>query len=295
MRFLLFEVRHHAAVGHLLDALHLFVQPHGDAMVAQVVGQRLHHFGVGEFEQPRPLFHQDHAHAQDGEHAGVLDADHAAAHHDQGLGDFRHLQDLIAVDDVAAVDGDLAETAGLVPVAMMMLGASKSDCPRDAGDADVCGSRRPACAVDHVDAVAGELRLRDVDFGLDHVLHAEGEVRHGDLFLDPVVDAVDALVAVAGEVQHGFAHGLAGDGAGVDAGAADDLALLDDGHALAVLGALDGRPLAGRPRADHDEIVLLHAIVMVPVYRTPAADAAIPTGKGPRVRPLTATMVTCRR
>ena len=79
----------------------------------------------------------------------------------------------------------------------------------------------------HIDAVARKLRLRDVDFGLDHLVDAEAEVRHGDLFLDVIVDAVDALVLEAGKMQHGFAHGLAGDGAGVDAGAADDLALLD--------------------------------------------------------------------
>ena len=70
-----------------------------DAAVAQVIGQRLDHFRIGEFQQPRPLLHQNHAHAERREHAGVLHADHAAAHHDQGLRNVRHLQDLIAVDD----------------------------------------------------------------------------------------------------------------------------------------------------------------------------------------------------
>ena len=120
----------------------------------------------------------------------------------------------------------------------------------EAGDAD-----------EHLDVVARELRLGDVDFGLDDVLHAEGEVRHGDAFLHPVVHAVDGFVVVAGEVQHGLAHGLGGDGAGVDAGAADDLAHLDQRDLLAQLGGIDGGALAGGTGADDDQIVnTAHAV-----------------------------------
>ncbi len=95
-------------------------------------------------------------------------------------------------------------------------------CVFEAGDTD-----------QHLDVVARELGFGDVDLGLDHVLDAEGEVRHGDAFLHPVVHAVDGLVVVAGEVEDGLAHGLGGDGAGVDAGAADDLAHLDESDLFA--------------------------------------------------------------
>src|SRR5262249_45253185 len=46
------------------------------------------------------------------------------------------------------------------------------------------------------------------------------------------------------------------DSAGVDAHAAHDGFALDDRHALAELGALDGRALTSRPGADHHQIVL---------------------------------------
>ena len=81
--FLADEIRGHFSVGQFLDAFHFFIQAHGGAAVAHVVAERFHHFRVGEFQQARALFHDDHAHAQRGEHAGVLDADHAAADHDQ--------------------------------------------------------------------------------------------------------------------------------------------------------------------------------------------------------------------
>ena len=74
---------------------------------------------------------------------------------------------------------------------------------------------------ERLDVVARELRLGDVDFGLDHVLHPEGQVGHGDLFFYTVIDAVNALVLVAGEVQYGLAQGFGGNGAGVDANSAD--------------------------------------------------------------------------
>ena len=67
-------------------------------------------------------------------------------------------------------------------------------------------------------------------------------------------------------MQHGFAHGLAGNGAGIDAGAAHDLALLDQGHAFAGFGALNGGTLSGRPGADYDQIEGLHASIFLYQY-----------------------------
>jgi hypothetical protein len=123
------------------------------------------------------------------------------------------------------------------------------------GHLDVGGVLKAGHADQHLDVVARELGLGDVDLGLDDVLHAEGQVGHRDALLHPVVHAVDGLVVVAGEVQHGLAHGLGGDGAGVDAGAADDLAHLDQGDLLAQLGTVDGGALPCRAGADHDEVV----------------------------------------
>ena len=92
------------AVGRL-HALHLLAQPQGDAVVAQVVAQRLDDLLVRELQQPRPLLDQDDADAERREHAGVLDADDAAADHDQRLGQLGQLHQLIAEQDRASVDG----------------------------------------------------------------------------------------------------------------------------------------------------------------------------------------------
>ena len=101
------EVGHHLAIRRFFHALHFFVQTHGDAMIAQIVGEGFHHFGISELKQSRPFFHQNDANTQGREHASVFDADHAAAHHDHALRNIRHRQHLIAIDDVAAIDGHL--------------------------------------------------------------------------------------------------------------------------------------------------------------------------------------------
>ena len=112
---------------------------------------------------------------------------------------------------------------------------------------------------EHGDAVAEQLRLRDVELVLDHLLDPERQVRHGDLLLHAVVDAVDALVLEAGQVQHGLAHRLARDGARVDAGAADRFAALDERDTLAELGGLDRGALARRAGPDDEKLVAVHA------------------------------------
>src|ERR1019366_8916242 len=90
---------------------------------------------------------------------------------------------------------------------------------------------------------------------------------HGDLFLDPVIDAVYGAVVVAGEVEHGLAHGLGRDGAGVDADAADDGARLDDYHTLVHLGCSHGCALTGGSGANDDQVILdTHAGVSPRLY-----------------------------
>jgi hypothetical protein len=171
--------------------------------------------------------------------------------------------------------GTLGESAGLVPTAMMMRSASSVVSVCGPSTRTWWGSTKAGDAVDHVDAVARELRLGHVHFGLDDGLDAEGQVGHGDLFLDPVVHAVDGAVVVAGEVQDGFAHGLGGDGAGVDADAADDGAGLDDGHALLHLGGGHGGALPGGPGTDDDQVILDGAHASV-------SDATQAAGNGPQ-------------
>ena len=88
--------------------------------------------------------------------------------------------------------GTLARRAGLVPTAMMMRSSPRSVVSRPrVRHAHVVRVDEAGDPVEHLDAVARELRLGHIDFGFDHRLHPEGQVGHGDLFLYPVVHAID--------------------------------------------------------------------------------------------------------
>ncbi len=258
-----------------LDAFHFFIEAQRDAAVAQVVAKRFDHFLVGKFEQTWTLFDERDAHSQRGEHAGVLDADHAAAHDDHGFGDFRHAKDLVAVDDGLVVEGHERRDRGL--------GASGQDdvlrlefrLAASAGDLDAVGIEETCDSGNDVNAVARELRANHVDFRFDDVKRAEGKIRHGDGFLHAVVHAVNALVLVAGEMQYGFADGFAGDSAGIDGRPAHDFEPFDQRDALAEFGGLDGGALPSGAGTHDDEIVLVHFLVLPREYTK---------GKMPEVR-----------
>jgi hypothetical protein len=81
-------------------------------------------------------------------------------------------------------------------------------------------------------------------FSLDDSLHSEGKIAHGDLFLHAVVHSVHRAVVVAGKVQHGLAHCLGGNGAGIDADAADNGARFHHGYPFFHLGGGHGGALS---------------------------------------------------
>src|SRR5882724_10751081 len=64
------------------------------------------------------------------------------------------------------------------------------------------------------------------------------------------------MQAAARGVGYRFPQGLAGDRPSMQASAANDLSLLDSGHAVALFGGRKGGFLPGRATADDDKIVL---------------------------------------
>ena len=99
---------------------------------------------------------------------------------------------------------------------------------------------------ENFNVIAHQLVARHVHLMADHVVGAEHQVLHGDVLLDGVRRTVQATQPVARQVQGCFTQRLAGDGARVDAHAADHGFALDQCDALVQLGGLNGGALAGR-------------------------------------------------
>jgi hypothetical protein len=244
--FLADKVGGNLAIGQFFDAFHFFIEAQRGAVIAHVVGERLDHFVVGEFEKPGTLFDNDDAHAERGEHAGVFDADDAAADNDHCFRNLGHGEDLIAVDDVATVDGHFGIGGGFCAGGDHNVLRFKFQIAIAVLDSDVVRIGEGAKTVDEVNAVALKLILNDRDFVFDNMLDAEIEVCDGYIFFRTVIGAVKTLIVETGEEEYGFAHGFAGNGTEIDADSADRGLFFDDGDALPGLGSLNRGAMATR-------------------------------------------------
>jgi len=83
------------------------------------------------------------------------------------------------------------------------------------------------------------------------------EVVNGKVFLERIVDTVEASLLQAREIERGLAEGLAGNGAGIDATAAHILGAVDNGNAFAKVGGLSASLLTGGAAADDDQIKIV--------------------------------------
>src|SRR5262249_45639169 len=88
----------------------------------------------------------------------------------------------------------------------------------------------------------------------DHFALVVHEVVHREVFLERIVDAIEAALLEPGEIQGGLPKGLARNGTGVDAAAARMVRALDDRDALAEIGSLRAGFLACRTATDDDQI-----------------------------------------
>jgi hypothetical protein len=108
---------------------------------------------------------------------------------------------------------------------------------------------------DHL--VAMELRLDDIGLPLNHGIHAEGKIRHGDLVAQLVVLTVKRALAETAEVEHGLAQSLARNRSAVYAHSAEFPLLFDNGDFLAQLGGANCALLAGGAASEDYQVIIV--------------------------------------
>src|SRR5271170_2215530 len=255
---LAFKVGYHTAARIFFHTLHFFGEAHRYAAVAQVVTKCFDDLLIGEFKQLGALLNQCDTHTERGEHAGVFHANNAAADDNQRLRKILQLEDLVAVDDGLSIDGDLGIAGRLGADTDDDLFGMEGIGAACAVDAERIGVNKTGNAGQHIHTIARQLRLGHIDLGFDDVLYAEGQIGHRDLLLHAVVHAVNRAVGVAREMQHGFAHRFAGNGAGVDTDAAYHAAHFNQPNAFPLLYRGYSSALSGGARADDEQIVCVH-------------------------------------
>ena len=151
--------------------------------------------------------------------------------------------------------GTFGLCAGRVPQAIRMCSPFRATGPSAVSDLDGVRIGEPRLPVNGRDAVARELRAHDLHLPGHDLLDAEGEIGDGDLAVDRVVLAVEALLAEAREVHDRFAERLGRDRSRVEADAADHFLAVDDGGLLPELRGGDRGLLSRRAGTDDDEVV----------------------------------------
>ena len=235
-------------VGDGFDHIHLFAEAHNGALLVEMIGERVDDFRVHEWEQAAALVNDRDTHAEGSKDAGIFKTDHARAHHRQRARQMIELEQIVADEDPLSVKRDA--------VAFRGAGACSDDNVRGADVApaasihifqtDCVGIHKRGFSRDKFDAVALELMADDIEFMLDDVVSAIQQICHRDVLLDGIRCAVEAVLTIPGKMQYRFAQGFAGDGACVDAHAADDRLAFDDCHALVEFCRLDRGALTGR-------------------------------------------------
>src|SRR6266851_5169374 len=116
------------------------------------------------------------------------------------------------------------------------------------------GGCKCGLAVQDFDVVECEIFQNALALHIDDLTLMVHEIVDGEIFLERIIDPVKAALLEAGKVERGFAKGLAGNGASVDATAAHMFGALDNGDAFAEIGGLRAALLPRRAATDHDEI-----------------------------------------
>ena len=204
------------------------------------------------------MSNERHPHAQRGEHAGVLEADHPGADHHERARQTVEAHRVVAREDAPSVEHDALVARG------RGAGGQNDVRPADGlsavavGVLDLDGVRidEGPVAVEDVDVVAQQLMPHDVGLVAHHLVGPEDQILHADVLLGGVRRSVEAAVAVARQGHRGLAQGLGRDGAGPHADAPDPRGALDHRDLLAQLGRLDGRALTTRARPDRDQVVV---------------------------------------
>jgi hypothetical protein len=89
---------------------------------------------------------------------------------------------------------------------------------------------------------------------IDHGAFMVHEILNSEIIFERIVDAIEAALLEAGEIERGFSQRFAGNCAGVDATSAHVRGAVDDGDALAKIGGLGASFFAGGAAADYDQV-----------------------------------------
>src|SRR5713101_823577 len=234
-----------------------FVEPEMHAEGLEAVAEAVGNFVVEKRKKTVAAVDKSNLDSEGFENGSVFATDHAAADDGEAFRNAVHLEKSVGIESMNIVEGDLRGAVGLRP------GGDEDDFTlqpaRAVGalDDQGVGIFERGLAADEFDVMEGKIFQDAPALHFDNLALVMHEVVHREVFLQRVIDAVEAALLQAGKIECGFAQGLAGNGPRVDAAPAHVFGALDDGDALAEVGGLGAGFFTGRTAADGDEIEIV--------------------------------------
>ena len=254
-----FQMHHATFVGARFNLDDLLPEMHAQARVHDVVAKMHQGFLVHEIQHAFARLYQRDINVQHLEDGRVFHADHAGADDGERARKFFHAGDFVAVHDVDAVERHIIGAVGArADGDHETLGGKFQNFPVGRFYLQFFFAGETAVAAEDFHIVAHQLVFQNVHLAVQRHVQPLHQILGGDVLLDAVGAAVKTALAPAGQIQHGLAQGLAGDGAGVHAHAADFGHAVDDGDFALQFRRLNGRGFSGRAAADYHQIVFLH-------------------------------------
>src|SRR5262249_42962596 len=235
----------------VLDRGDLAPEVDGREELLAATGQRLHEIAVHAGEQPVHHFHDSDATTEGGIDLTHLEADVAAAHHEQVLGDLRHLECPRRIHDAVAADGEAGRHHrrrarghdGVLEAHHLRLLAADADAPRVLEGAAPSDDNHALGLGDRGEP-ARELAHHALGLPLAHRIERDARLAEVDAELLGAL----RLAEHGGHVQ----ERLGRDAALEEAGAAQTMAGVDHHRLEAELPAAEGgrvaAPTAAQPR-----------------------------------------------
>lgn len=247
---------HVAGLGRI--AFHDFFLPvKAHAMGSHGVGQATRDLRIEKRHQRVTAIHQMHLGPQRREGAGVFAANHAAADHDELLGQRLEFENLVRVMHAVVVEGKFWRPQGRRTRGdENFLAANQSFRTGFVDDPDRMRVRKARHAVELTHAAQRQPRLDPLPFTAGDAFLVPHEISHRGLAANRKVHAMKLARAPTREHERGLAQRLTGDGAGVDARAADHRGLLHEGNFFPEQARRQRAAGTGGTAAEDDEIKL---------------------------------------
>ena len=260
---------HQAAIGQAdfntcwfhRDVFYFGTQADGHAAVTHLVDEIIDQFAVHEIQYCFAGFNQGDRHVQRGKDRGIFNTDHATADHRQRAGQGFHVENFVTVKNAVTVERNVVGSVRARAHRNERIGkfdfADLTCVRRERG---AVGTDKLGKGMNVLHRVAHELVLQNFNLMVEGLVQAGNQVMGRNILLHAVTPPIEAALAPARKVQHGFTQCLGGDGSRMHGNTTQPAALVHDQDGFAKLGGLHGGAAARGTAADNQHVVVVHLI-----------------------------------